>query len=138
MTSAASQSTVETAVPSTTNTAPASASASWERRRSAIGPENDASPRLAKAPNAANAATWGLPITFTLSANSAGITIAVRPARRSASRPPSRDSTRVRTLANLATTFGRGSAALVTPRMMTARVRRAQGSQPRVARRSDS
>jgi hypothetical protein len=76
-----------------------------------------------------------LPITFTLSANSAGITIAVRPARRSASRPPSRDSTRVRTLA---TTFGRGSAALVTPRMMTARASGAGRRQLRVARRSDA
>ena len=122
-------------MPSTTSTAPASASASCERRRSAIGPENDASSRLAKEPNAANAATCGLPITFTLSANSAGITIAVRPARRSASRPPSRDSISVRTFA---TTLGRGTAALVTPRMMTARASGAGAPQARVARRSDS
>jgi len=45
---------------------------------------------IANEPNAANVASWGLPITLSPSANMAGMTIAVLPARRSATRPRSR------------------------------------------------
>jgi hypothetical protein len=73
-----------------TNTAPTAASTRCAWRRSRIGPPKSTSRSMAKEPKAAKVASVGLPITFSPRANAAGITSAVRPARRSAARPRSR------------------------------------------------
>ena len=56
----------------------------WASRRSRIGPVKSTSSSMAKAPKAAKVATPGLAITLSPMANIAGMTIAVRPARRRA------------------------------------------------------
>ncbi len=80
----------ERACRGTTNARPRRASAACACRRSRIGPPKSTSSSIANEPNAANVATTGLPITLSPSANIAGITIAARPARRSAARSRSR------------------------------------------------
>ncbi len=87
--SAASQADRLASVPSVTNTAPTATSRRWAWTRSRIGPPKSTSRSRAKEPNAANVANVASPITFSPNANSAGMTIAVRPARRSAPSPGS-------------------------------------------------
>ncbi len=82
---AASQTLCEASVPRQTSAHPASASAACARRRSSSGPPKSTSSSIANEPNAANVASAGLAITSSPNANIAGITIAARPARRSAS-----------------------------------------------------
>ncbi len=81
---AASQVACEASVPTQTRTPPTSASATCACSRAARGPPKSTSSSIAKEPNAANVATSALPITRLPTANRPGITIAVRPARRSA------------------------------------------------------
>ena len=66
------------------STQQATASVAWLRSRSRIGPTKSTSSSIANEPKAAKVATTGFPITSVPSAKSAGMTIAVRPARRSA------------------------------------------------------
>ena len=87
---AASHAAPDASVPVQTTTAPTTARAACACSRSRIGPLKSTSSSIAKDPNAANVATSPLPITLSPRANMAGITIAVRPARRSAARPRSR------------------------------------------------
>ena len=70
-------------VPRQTRTAPAPASAVCANNRSRIDPEKSTSSKSANDPNAAKVAMTGLPITLSPMANMAGMTIAVRAARRS-------------------------------------------------------
>jgi hypothetical protein len=86
----ASQTASEASVPSVTRTSPVSASAACACSRSRSGPLKSASSSIANEPNAANVARIGLAITSSPSANIAGITIAARPARRSAAKSRSR------------------------------------------------
>jgi hypothetical protein len=76
-------------VPRQTRTAPTPASAACARNRSRIDPEKSTSSRSAKDPNAAKVAMTGLPMTLSPMANIAGMTIAVRAARRSDAYPRS-------------------------------------------------
>ncbi len=87
---AATQSHCVARVPRQMNTAPVRISASWASMRARIGPVNSTSSSIPKEPNAAKVATWGLPITSALKANAAGMTTAVRAARRVAASPRSR------------------------------------------------
>ena len=74
----------DASVPTHTKTPPTRASEACARRRSRIGPPKSTSSSIANEPNTANVASVGLPITLSPRANIAGITIAARPARRSA------------------------------------------------------
>jgi len=85
----ATASEFEASVPRHTKTPQTTESANWACRRSRIGPVKSTSSTMAKEPNAANVASAGLPMTRSPSANIAGMTIAARPARRSARRPGS-------------------------------------------------
>ena len=87
--SAAVQAEREASVPMQTNAAPVAASAVCACSRERIGPPKSTSSSIANAPIAAKIDTVGLPITWEPSANSAGITSAARPARRSADSPGS-------------------------------------------------
>ena len=57
---------------------------------SRIGPPKSTSSSIANEPKAANVASFGFPSTLSPRANIAGMTIAVRAARRSAAKPGSR------------------------------------------------
>ena len=85
----ASHTVPATSAPATTSTAPATASATcaWSRRR--IEPEKSTSSSIANEPKAAKTATIGSPTTSLPIAKAAGMAIAVRAARRSATRPRS-------------------------------------------------
>ena len=87
---AASQGSRDARVPTQTRTPPASASVACDCSRSRIGPLKSTSTSVAKDPKAANVATLRLPMTRSPSANSDGMTIAARAARRSAARSRSR------------------------------------------------
>jgi hypothetical protein len=87
---AASHTACDASVPRQTNTPPATASAACAWSRSRIGPLKSTSSSIAKDPKAANVASTALPMTLSPSANMAGMTIAVRPARRSAAKSRSR------------------------------------------------
>ena len=87
---AASHAERDASVPRHTNTPPVTASAACACSRARIGPAKSTSSSIANEPNAANVANAGLPITRSPSANIAGMTSAVRPARRSAANPRSR------------------------------------------------
>ena len=63
------------------STLPARARARWARSLSRQVPANDASTSVAKLPNAANVAIWGLPITAWVSANSPEATTIARTPR---------------------------------------------------------
>ena len=71
-------------MPRQISTAQATPSAAWSSTRSLSGPEKSTSSSIANDPNATNVPTAGLPITLSPIANSAGIRIAARAARRSA------------------------------------------------------
>jgi hypothetical protein len=90
MVSAASQVVRETSVASTMSAPHATASATWLRSRSRVAPRKSTSSSIANEPNAANVATVGFAITWTPTANSAGMISAVRTARRSAAKSGSR------------------------------------------------
>ena len=94
MATAASQALREASVPTQTNTAPTSASATCARTRSPVEPPKSTSNSIAKEPNAAKVARSALSSTVAPRANMAGMTIAVRPARRSAANPRSRSCSR--------------------------------------------
>src|SRR5271163_1740905 len=83
---AASQAVWETNVPRQINAQHATTSVAWLRRRSSIGPRKSTITSIANDPNAANNAVVASPITSSQNAKTAGITIAARPARRSAAR----------------------------------------------------
>ena len=87
---AASQLVCETSVAMAISAPHATARAIWLRRRSRIAPRKSARSSIAKAPNAEKVATVGFSMTFTPSANRAGMTIADRDARRNAANPGSR------------------------------------------------
>ena len=87
---AASHGSRDARVPTHTRTPPASASVACDCSRSRIGPLKSTSTSVAKDPKAANVATLRLPMTRSPSANSDGMTIAARAARRSAARSRSR------------------------------------------------
>jgi hypothetical protein len=87
---AASQVLREASVPAHTRTPPASPSIACACNRSRIGPPKSTSTSVANDPNAANVASSAFPMTLSPSANMTGMTIAVRPARRSAKKPRSR------------------------------------------------
>jgi hypothetical protein len=89
METAPSASEFDASVPRHTNAPQTRESAACACRRPRMGPLKSTSRSIAKEPKAAKVATIGLPITRSPSANIAGITIAVRPARRSARRPGS-------------------------------------------------
>ena len=72
----------DTSVPRQTAAAPATASVSCDSTRSRIVPGKSTSVSCANVPKAANVARAGLAITLSPMANSAGITSAVRVARR--------------------------------------------------------
>ncbi len=91
---AASQALREATVPTQMNTAPTRQSDTCASTRSLIGPPKSTSNSSAKEPNAAKVASSGLSSTSAPTANIAGITIAVRPARRSAAKPRSRSFSR--------------------------------------------
>ena len=78
-------------MPRQTKAAPTTISDTWAASRSRSRPPNATKSSIARDPNAANVATVALPMTFSLSAKMAGMTIAARPARRSADRPASRE-----------------------------------------------
>ena len=80
----ASQTGFDTSVPRATSTAPATASHTCAWMRSRMGPPKSTSMSMAKLPNAQKTATSALRITRLPNAKSAGITMAVRAARRSA------------------------------------------------------
>ncbi len=86
---AANQVDRDASVPTVTSTAPVRPSAACASKRSRIGPVKSTSRSNANDPIAANVARIGLPITTSPSANSAGMTIAARVARRSAVNPGS-------------------------------------------------
>jgi hypothetical protein len=87
---AASHAEREARVPTQTNTPPVTASATCACSRARIGPAKSTSKSIANEPNAANVANAGFPITCAPNANIAGMTSAVRPARRRATHPRSR------------------------------------------------
>ncbi len=91
MARAASQAAREASVARQAKTAPVRIRATWSGSRSRIRPPNATNSSMDSDPNAAKVAMTGLPITLMLSASRAGMTIAARPDRRSASRPASRD-----------------------------------------------
>ena len=80
----------EASVPTHTRHAPASPSAACDPSRVRIGPVKSTRSSIENEPNAAKTAKFGFPTTFSPTANAAGITIAPRPARRSAARFGSR------------------------------------------------
>ena len=110
----ASQVVFEASVAMQTNTAPVTASAAWARSRERIGPAKSTNRSIANEPKAAKVDSVGLPITTLPSANIAGITSAVRAARRSAFRLGSCRRNQFRSLADIRrfSSFGRGSASL--------------------------
>ena len=103
VTTTASQVVSETSVPTQMRPAPAAASATCETTRSRIGPLKSTSRSSANEPKAANVAIAGLWMTSSPSAKTAGMTIAPRPARRSAARAGSR--ARTHAIAALRTPF---------------------------------
>ncbi|MHA5048909.1 hypothetical protein [Streptomyces sp. SD15] len=90
MTETASQVWPATSVPRLIRTAQATASPRCARSRCVIGPVKSTSSSIENDPNAAKVAIVGEPMTWLHSANRAGITIAVRPARRVAASSGSR------------------------------------------------
>ena len=90
VTAVASQVVRETRVPRQISTAPASASEAWAATRSPIEPPKSTNKSMANAPKAEKIATVGFPMTFSATANTPGMTIAARPARRRAENPASR------------------------------------------------
>jgi hypothetical protein len=93
---AASHAAREASVPMQTSMPLATASAIWFCTRTRIGPAKSTSNNMAKEPRAAKVAIVGLPMTLSPMANSAGMTIAVRPARRRAARSRSRARSQVK------------------------------------------
>ncbi len=93
---AASHAVLETSVAGAMSTHPIATRKLCAASRSPSVPPKSASRSIANEPNAANVATSALPITWDPTANSAGMTIAVRAARRVARRPPSRASNQLR------------------------------------------
>ena len=88
--SVASQVERDASEPRHTSAAPPTTSATCDRSRSSIAPENSTSRRSANDPNPANSAIVGLPSSLSPTANIAGTTTAPRAARRRAVRPGSR------------------------------------------------
>ena len=93
---AASQTARAARVPRQTKTAPTAISDTCAASRSRIAPPKATNSSIASDPNAANVASVASPMTFSPSASMAGMTIAARPARRSAARPASRDRSHCR------------------------------------------
>ncbi len=85
----ASQTGFDSSVPRHTKTAPTTASQDCAWRRSRSGPLKSTSISMANEPNAEKIATSAFRRTTLPKANSTGITMAVRPARRSAANPGS-------------------------------------------------
>ena len=81
VTSAASQLVPLTSVPMISAMLPTTASCVCADSWLALVPPNPAMTRVAIAPKVANSATWGLPITLSQIANSAGTTMVARTAR---------------------------------------------------------
>ncbi len=81
VTSAASQAVPLTAVPIVSTTLPTTASSRCAISLSRLVPPNVTITRLAKAPNTANSAICGLPMTLSVSASRAGTTSVARTAR---------------------------------------------------------
>lgn len=82
MAATASQVSSATSVPRQIRTAHATARPRWARSRCTIGPVKSTSSSIENAPNAAKVAIVAEPMTWPHRANRAGMTIAVRPARR--------------------------------------------------------
>ena len=93
---AASHAFLEPSVAGAMSTHPIATRKLCAASRSPSVPPKSASSSIANEPNAANVATSGFPMTWDPTANSAGMTIAVRAARRVARKPPSRASNQLR------------------------------------------